>query len=109
MAADNVPQRMAATTTGMKKVKETGGSSSTYRINIRKATVAATKTSAMMTPVTPPGAIALRIQGGAESRYFLTRGSVSCSPSTRGRARSSSKGNADLSMLMSDMRTHCEQ
>src|SRR6266481_5980565 len=109
MAADSVPQRMAATTTGMRKVNETGGSSSTYRINIKKATVETVKTSAMMTPVTPPGAIALRVQMGAESRYFLTRDSVSRPPSARGWARSSPKGNADLSMLMSNMRTHCEQ
>src|SRR5712672_1543742 len=71
MAADSVPQIMAATKTGMRNVNETGGSAWIYCMSRRKASVVAMKTSAMMTPVTPPGAIALRPQIRARSKYFV--------------------------------------
>src|SRR5579871_2784953 len=113
MAADSVPQRMAATTIGMRKVSETGGRSWIYRITERKTLVALTKTIAMMTPVMPPGAAALRIQMSPEFKYFLRRlllnGNAPRAAERRDRARPSRRGSADLSRLMTNMRTRWEQ
>src|SRR5215467_1572448 len=107
MAADSGPQITAATMTGMTKVNETGGSAWIYCMNRRKASVATMKTSAMTTPVTPPGAIALRTQIRARSKYCIAR--ASARRTKPGWESKQANCKADRRMIMGGMRTHREE
>src|SRR5215471_10110218 len=106
-AADNVPQITAATMTGMRKVNETGGSARIYCMNRRRASVATMKMSAMVTPVTPPGAIALRTQIRAGSKYCIARASARRQEPVWESKQANCR--ADRRMLIGGIRTHREQ